>query len=221
VTTRQEATPGPSRVWYWVGGGAALIGVTGAVLWFVLGLLSLSHQVEGFQRVPIDGEPRRVNLLRAGSYTAYFEPRFGRASDSGPAVDARLVAPDGQEVPLSSYDSDLTYDFGGYQGRAVFTFRIDSPGAYQLQSSAADGGVLALGRGVGNKLVTSIVGAFAIGIVGLAVGIPLVIVTAVRRHSARRRDAPPRYTAPYPPPPPPPPAPGTGPPPHPSAGASS
>ena len=192
----REAGPGPSRVWYWVGGAVALIGVTGAMLWFVLGLLSLSHQVKGFQRVPVDGEPRRVNLLRTGSYTAYYEPPFGDGSGSDVSINAQLTRPEGGSVPLSRYDGDLTYDIGGHSGRAVFTFRIDQPGTYHLQSSSSEGGELALGTGVGRRLVSSIVGAFAIGVAGLAIGLPLVIVTAVRRHSARRRGAPARYPPP-------------------------
>ena len=187
---------GPSRVWYWVGGAVALVGVTGAVLWFVLGLLSISHEIKGFQRVPVDGEPRPVTLLRTGSYTAYYEPRIGSVSESAPAVEAEVVGPDGQPVTLSPYDGDLTYDMGGHHGRAVFTFRIDDPGPYELRASSSVAGELALGRGVGKRLVTSIAGGFLIGFVTIVVAAPIVIVTAIRRSSARRRrQGPPRYPA--------------------------
>jgi len=161
--------------------------VVSAVLWFVLGLMSFSSEVKGFERVPVDGEPRQVNLSRTGSYTAYFEMEFGSAAESAPAVDAEMVAPDGGNVALTPYGSSLTYDnMGGHSGRAVFTFRVDSPGTYEIRSTSTSGGELALGRGVGNKLLTSIVGAFVIGLLGIGVGALVLIVTVVRRSSSRR-----------------------------------
>ncbi len=178
----------PSRVGYWVGGGVMVLGVVAAVLWFVLGLLSFSNEVKGFERVPVDGESRQVNLPRAGSYTAYYEPNFGSADESAPAVDAEIEGPDGRNVDLTPYRSSLTYDnMGGHSGRAVFTFQVDSPGTYEVRSSSTSAGELALGRGVGNKLVASIVGTFVIGLVGIGIGALVLIITAVRRSSSRRR----------------------------------
>ena len=177
----------PSRTGYWVGGGVAVLGVVGAVLWFVLGLTSFSDEIKGFERVPADGEPRQVDLSRTGSYTAYYEPASGSVDESGPAVDAEVVGPDGRNVALKPYVTKLTYDLGGHHGRAVFTFRADATGTYEVRSSSASEGELAIGRGVGRKLVGSIVGGFAIGLAGLGLGALVLIVTAVRRSSARGR----------------------------------
>ncbi len=192
-----DVDQGPSRVWYWVGAGIAVVGVIGAVLWFVLGMLSFAHQIDGFQRVPVDGEPHRVTLLRTGSYTAYHEAPGGNEAAASDGIEAELVSSEGRSVRLAEYDTTLTYDVGGNAGRAVFTFEIDTPGSYELRASSTEGGELALGRGVGGKLVRSLVGGFVIGFLAVALGAPVVIVTAVRRQSARRRQPNPvRYPPP-------------------------
>ena len=118
----------PSRAGYWVGGGVAVLGVVGAVLWFVLMLTSFTNEIKGFERVPADGEPRQVTLSRTGSYTAYYEPSSGSLDDeSDHSVDAEVVGPNGRNVVLEPYVSKLTYTLGGHNGRAVFTFRVDAP----------------------------------------------------------------------------------------------
>lgn len=178
----------PSRAGYWVGGGVAVLGVVGAVLWFVLMLTSFTNEIKGFERVPADGEPRQVTLSRTGSYTAYYEPSSGSLDDeSDHSVDAEVVGPNGRNVVLEPYVSKLTYALGGHNGRAVFTFRVDAPGTYEVRSSSTGEGELAIGRGLGRKLLASILGGFAIGIVGLGLGAVVLIVTAVRRATAPRR----------------------------------
>ncbi len=143
-------------------------------------------------------------------------------------------------MPLESYESDFTYDISGRSGLAVLTVDIEQPGTYLLESEAEGDGELAVGKSVANTLVTSVVGALALGGLGFVTGVVILIVTAVRRRGSRSRNAPwippppgstppppappsygnqpPPSPPPYgsPPPPPPPPDPGSGSPPPPS-----
>ena len=110
-----------------------------------------------------------------------------------------LVDPDGDEVNTSPYVSSLTYDFGGQAGNASQTFTAEQAGDYELSStSRLSTGIssLAVGKSIGGDIVSAVVGAFAIGGLGVLVGAIVLIVTAIRRSRANRERRPP------PPPPP-------------------
>jgi len=201
--------PGPSKAGYWVGAAVVVVGVVGAILWGVLGFLSFGEAVDGFQRVPANGRSE-VTFTRTGGYVIYYE---GPGADVGdiPAGEASLT-PDGSDEPVSleTYASSLSYSYGDHAGQAVLTFDIEQPGTYVLDSTSDGDGDLAVGRSIGGKLVSTVVGAFALGGLGVVVGAIVLIVTFVRRRNARPRAAPW-----YPPPP------GAGPPPPPPPGGPS
>ncbi len=92
---------------------------------------------------------------------------------------------------LADYGGRLTYDFGGHAGQALFTFEIDRPGRYVVEASSAGRGDLAVGRGVGGRLVRTVVGAVLLALGGVIVGAIVLIVTAVARHNAGRQAGPP------------------------------
>ncbi|HVF13344.1 MAG TPA: hypothetical protein VM942_02025 [Acidimicrobiales bacterium] len=206
--------PGPSKKGYWVGAALIAVGIIGAVIWGVTGILSFQKTVQDFQRVDANGEGE-ITLDKAGGYVIYYE---GPNADEGVVPDgaALLTGPSGEEVPLEDYDTDLTYNDGDHAGSAVLTFDIDTPGTYLLESESDGNGELAVGRTVGDTLVTTIVGALALGGLGFVAGVVTLIVTAVRRRNARARQAP-SYPPPggpgYGPPPPAPGGEGYGPPP--------
>ena len=188
---------GPSRVWYWVGGALVATGVGVAALLLVNGVFGFLNRIDDFQRVPVGGEGTVV-FERTGGYTLYYEQPF--SSDGGdPGLDVQLEqAEGGDAVPLSEYDSRVTYDVGRRHGRALFSFRIAEPGRYVLRvgSPRAPEGVtsrdvVAVGRGLGRGLAVRIVTAALVGLLGLAGGAVLIIVTAVKRHATRTRRPPP------------------------------
>ncbi len=220
--------PGPSKKGYWLGAALIAVGVIGAVVWAGLGFVSFSDTIDDFQRVSANGEGE-VTFSDTGGYVIYYE---APGADGGNIPDGEVLltpADSDEPVPLERYDSELSYNVGDHSGYAVLTFDIAEPGTYVVQSESDGTGDLAVGRSVGSKLVTTIVGAFALGGFGFLAGVTILIVTAVRRRNARRGAAapwnPPPPGAPvygqapaYPPPPPgppPPPAP-SGPPPPPS-----
>lgn len=203
----------PSAGGYVIGGAIVVVACLGAIAWLVLGLRSFARQIDDFQRVPVGEAGTRITLA-TGSYTGYFEgPGASQTEVVVPELNVSLSPVDGGgRVPLVDYHGSLTYDIGGHEGRALFTFTVRRPGAYTLAAAGTGRGRVAIGRGIGRRLVTAIIGAFVIGIVGAAVGIPVIILTAVRRYRSRRRPPPPWMQgrdAPRPPPQPPPPSQGT------------
>ncbi len=57
VTAGGITSGGPTRTRYWVGGGIMVAGVLAAILWVVVGIGSLSDEIDGFQRVPLGTQP--------------------------------------------------------------------------------------------------------------------------------------------------------------------
>ena len=188
---------GPSRLWYWVGGVLVTLGVGIAAFLVVNGIVGFVNRVDGFQRVPL-GRQGTVVFEDTGGYTLYYEQRF---SSEGriPSFDVALAPEEGGDpVPLTEYDSDVTYDIGRRHGRALYSFRITEPGRYLLRVGSLEGRerattreVVAVGRGLGRGFVLRTVTATLVGLLGLAGGAVLIIVTAVKRHAARTRRPPP------------------------------
>ena len=169
------------------------------VLWGFLGFVSLSDDVKGFERVPVDGGGE-ITLAGDGGYTIYYESASGNVVEDLPAGQVSLVPADGGEpVALDDYGGRLTYDFGGHAGQALFTFEIDRPGRYVVESTSEGRGDLAVGPGVGGRLVGTVVGAVLLAVGGVVVGAIMLIVTAVARHNAGRQPGSPPPGVTWPP----------------------
>ena len=185
----------PGVAGYWIGGGLVLLGIVGAIVWFVIGLVGISNAVDDFERVPADGGGE-VALDDDTAYVIYIEDRSTSRFASN--VRVTLTDPSGGAVDVRNYGSEFNYDFGGRAGTALFTFRSGSAGEYLLASeSSAVGSSLAVGPSLAGDLVWTIAMPFVIGGIGFLVGIILIIVTLVRRSGdKKRRDAGSRPTAP-------------------------
>ena len=176
----------PSRAGYWIGGGLIVLGVAGAILWGVLSFAAMGDTVDAFQRAPAPGMARVE--LQARKYIVYVEgPSVGR--DLEPAVEILIVDRSGDEVlPLADYSASLTYSISGHSGSAVATVTPPRAGVYSLRAATASppsaGLQVALGDSIAGRIVRTILGAFAIGGLGVAAGIGSIVTTAVRR---RRR----------------------------------
>src|SRR5579864_4754790 len=59
----------PGRVWYLAGLALLLAGVA----WLVIGLVSLTSQINSFQRVALPTSHGVISLSHAGSYVVYYE----------------------------------------------------------------------------------------------------------------------------------------------------
>ena len=178
-----------------VGAAVAGIGLVTAVAWIASGVGAFFDQIDDFQRVPL-GEEAPVTFTGTGGYTLYYEGPGADDSDYfyGPSDFSVEIAPvDGRPLRLSDYDADVTYAHDGREGRALYSFQIDDPGTYVVSSTSPPGevGELAVGRGLGRRLVGPIVGGIALGLWSVGGGIGIILLTALRRRDARRRQAAP------------------------------
>lgn len=178
-----------SRLGYWIGGFLIVAGVLGAVAWGVLSFLSIGERLDDFARAPAPGSARVE--LEARKYIVYVEGP-GVGEDFSPPVQFQIVDSDGDGVlPIAGYGGSLTYSLSGHSGRAEGTVTPPRAGTYVLRTATSDPGAgygVALGESIGGRIVRTILGAFAIGGLGMAAGIGLLVTTGVRR---RRRSAEP------------------------------
>ena len=192
----------PSRLWYWVAAGL-LIAALACVSFAAADFVSLSHQIDAFQRVRVPGHAD-MSFASPGRYLIYFEgPGFNAASRTG-TVHALLQGTDGLPVPISRLQGrSETYSVAGHSGVAVASFTIARPGTYVLSAdlpTSPDPVDIAVGRsigaGIGATVILILVAVFALGPAAVVVG----AVTAVRRHRSRRALPYPPPAGPYPPP---------------------
>jgi hypothetical protein len=175
----------PSVWWFVVAGGLALAGIVGAAVLWVTGVTGLSDTIDGFTRVDVPGSGE-VTIDEPGGYSIYHE--YGDAANGGfpgPVV-VHVSDPSGNEVVLRPYSGTVTYDMGGHEGVGIYTFRAERSGTYEVTTDGAPESTIAVGRGIGRRLVRSIVGGFVVGGIGVVAGIVLAAVTGVRRGRSRR-----------------------------------
>ncbi|MBF6171477.1 hypothetical protein [Nocardia blacklockiae] len=178
----------PSGRWYVLAAALAVAGIVGAMVIGVTSFVRLSDRVDGFQRVPIPGSSD-VRIGDTGGYTMYFEYPNASAVAFRGSVNVRLLGPDGASIPLEDYSSALTYNFGGHEGRAGFSFDAPRPGTYHVVTQGDSGVTAAIGRGIGGSIGATVLLALGVGAAGVILGLVVLIVVAVRRGSSKRRIA--------------------------------
>ncbi|MBL1075858.1 hypothetical protein JK358_15790 [Nocardia sp. 2] len=171
----------PPAWWFAVGALLIVVGVVGAIALAVSSFTGMSDKIDGFQRVAIPGSG--TVQLESGSYTVYIE------GPDGATGSVLITAPDGSEVTLEPYSSKVTYSFGGHDGEAEFSFQATQSGTYDVTTEGPSGSNIAIGEGLGGGIVGSVLGALALGLGGLFLGIIVLIVTAVKRSGSKKRAA--------------------------------
>ena len=187
----------------WLYGLAAVIFLAGWGLFAGILWKSLSGIGEGLQQVVVPGTAE-VNLPEAGKYTVFHEyesavgSRIYSSTREVSGLDCSLRSKaTGAPVELSRSFSNTTYSLGGRSGKSYLDFHIDQPGLYVFSAEYPEGQeggevVLAIGQGVGLRIVAGIIGSLAVvfGCIGLSVLI--AVYTGVKRYRAGQR-SPDRY----------------------------
>ena len=176
----------PSRSWYWIGAGVGLVCVLLGIVLIVRAALTFVEKVEDFPRVAVPGTT--TIRLDEGAYTIYAEGSFVGDTDTW-TFDGSVEIRDSRErlVELRRYGSRTTYDISGHAGFAVWSFRAADTGEFRVTTSGSPGTVVAIGPGLGAGLVGGVLGGILLIIAGGLFAVITIIVTAVRRGSARRR----------------------------------
>ncbi|MFL5846788.1 MAG: hypothetical protein ACJ762_19065 [Solirubrobacteraceae bacterium] len=163
-----------SALGYWLAGLIGVAAVGGAIAWFIAGFGGLSDRVDALQRVPIPGAGTLT--LEAGGTTLYYEGPGGV-----PGLDLSIRALDGSPVKIHSQRDDTAYTLSGHHGQSVAGFHVDRTGRYRIRVSGHQGGELAVGHGVGGKIVGIVLGGIGIFFGGLLLCGLAIILTARRR----------------------------------------
>ena len=130
-----------------IGAAVLVVGLVAGVALYLMSGSAKEETVKKFARAPV-GCSTTLEFDKSGTFTFYIEtkgtlPNLGgdcaasggsyeRASSDLPAVTLALTGPDGQAVGLERSGSILSYDTGGYAGRAIEKVSIESTGTYQL-----------------------------------------------------------------------------------------
>jgi hypothetical protein len=179
----------------WLYGLAAVIFIAGWALFAVILWKSLSGMDEGLQQIVVPGTTE-LNLAKPGSYSIFHEyesvvgSRIYSSHENVSGLECSLRSKaTGAPVKLSRSTASTRYSYGGRSGVSYLDFRIEQPGVYELSAEYPEGVegpqiVLAVGQGVGLRIVAGVLGSMAVvfGCIGLAVAI--AVYTGVKRYRA-------------------------------------
>jgi hypothetical protein len=191
----------PAKRWYWIGSLAIAAGVIAGTIVAVTGIVTAVRQVDHFARIVVPGKAE-LSFAKAGKYTIYYEYRSevdGQAFDTDHDVPTGLKVTitdaNGQAIDsLQRYDGDLSVSSHGIAGVAVFTFRLTAPGNYFLEVQTANAGqnkfVVSVGKGFAGRVLRALLFGGLLALAGLAIGLPIVIRTAMKRGREKRARQP-------------------------------
>jgi len=173
----------PGRIWYLV----ALAVLAAGVAWLVFGVMSVVGTIDDLQRVPLP-EGGIVRLTHSGGYIAYYEGPGARNGDI-PFFHVRIApaSPGAAVVSLAHYGSTVTYNIGSHDGRAVLSLRVTRAGSYVVTTSGAapSNADLAFGGSIGSGIVSALLPAIPLMIVGFLSGLLLFILRLAGKRSRR------------------------------------
>lgn len=180
----------PAGWWFGVAAGVGVVGVVVGVGMGVRAVRTLADRVDDFDRVPLP-EGGTIEIEEAGDYTIYHE--YPGADDNAQRGiietnfgETTLTAPDGSDVPLEDYETDVSYGFGEHEGVAVYSFEAPEAGNYELSADGGPGNA-AVGPGIGRGLVGGVLLALGIGFGSIGLAVVFAVVVAIRRGQDRRR----------------------------------
>ena len=160
----------------------------------MFGAISLSNTVDSFRRVDA-ASGGAVTFSKTGRYSVYYE-RVGIKNRSDVPPIRITLSGGGRSQTLASDSASTSeehYHLGDHEGVRIGKLTIADPGRYQVtvngEPTGSSADRIAFGKG---SIVTGIVGVVG-GLLGgglmAFIGLIVLIVTAVRRSSHRRRMA--------------------------------
>jgi hypothetical protein len=189
----------PSAAWYWIGGVLIALGVIGFLVVLSIWFVRASDAVDKFARVivPPEGAQADLQFKKAGEYTLYYEYRSkvdgqsvnNSAHDPPSQLAVTVTDANGTDIPVKPYTNDFSVSVNDKLGPAFGKVNIPAPGTYTMKvtSDATAPFVIAIGKGVLQSIWPWwILGALAILVLGLALGLFSIISTAVKRGRRKR-----------------------------------
>jgi hypothetical protein len=170
-----------SRKWYWLAPALMVVGVAH----LAHQITRLKSDVEGLQRAVMPGSASIA--LPSGDTTLYFERRSivrGELFDVTGPMELRcsVTDPAGTAVSIEHPTSSVSYQVGRYAGANMFDLHVDVAGTYLLTCEAPSRFVMAVGSGIGTRIVVGVLGL----LLAVALGGIAFVVVRTRRRSQRR-----------------------------------
>jgi hypothetical protein len=211
VATQQATTVKPSKAWIWLGALVLLAGLISAATVAIGSTMALSKTVDGFARIRVPDDVNcRLIFTKPGTYTVYYEYQgdVARRNDTCEAsggvvpisasktapvgLDVTLIDDRGKEIASTRNTNDVSVSLNGHAGVAVRQVVIPAAGDYSvkvdkdtLDRAGSNKFVLAFGRGATTKIVPYFGLAALLGLLGLGIGLPMMLVTRAKRKKAR------------------------------------
>ena len=163
-----------------------LVCVLVGIVLIVRSAVRFVDKIDDFQRVDVPGT--ETIHLDEGSYTVYAENGFFGETSTWSFNGAIEIRDSGERlVELRRYGSRTTYDISNREGFALWSFHADETGNYRVTTDGGPGTIVAIGPGIGAGLFGGVVGGILLIVAGGLFALITIIVTAVRRGNARRR----------------------------------
>jgi hypothetical protein len=170
-------------IWPLVLAGAIFIaGIAAFVLVVATGLTDLGDSLKN--RVAVPGKGSFV--LEPGTYAVFHEHESDldgtrTSARPGTPIACTIEGPDGEPVALAAATTPTEYSIGDRKGREEYRFEALKAGTYSLTATTTGPRtVLAVGKGVDRKLVTTTLVSFTIGFGSVALAFGIVAVTLLR-----------------------------------------
>jgi len=183
----------PGRKWYAI---ALLVVVAGTALAGVVAYTRLNGLAGELAQVVVPGETN-LTLSQAGTYTVYLEREsvvdgvVYTTSGDVQGLRVRVSSSSGTPIEIGNPSMTSNYSIAGRAGSAVLSFTVSEPGQYHFAARYSDGrtepqAVLAVGLGVAEKILTTILQAMGIGFLGFVTGVIVAVITFMKRRKASR-----------------------------------
>jgi hypothetical protein len=182
-----------STLGYWLAAVIMLASLIGGGVLVVFTGFDTYDRLTDMPRAAVPGDVT-FDVTKAGDQLVYY---IGDADTSWRELGLTVTGPDGRDVQVKNclFATDCAriaaYDRSDervtHPDFAVATFRADQTGGYEIATSAGaeKGAEIAVGENMVGSVILRLSGALVIVLAGIATGVTLIIVTAVRR-SARR-----------------------------------
>ncbi|MCX5815915.1 MAG: hypothetical protein NTX75_06670 [Proteobacteria bacterium] len=184
---------GPGRWLYALSALILVVGVASFVLVLLSGLKSMENSLA---RIVVPGK-YDINLKEPGNYIIFYEYQSvvgGKIYNTGqktPNMRCNILSKmTGQPVPLSSPSASYSYSTGR-SGIGVLEFTAGQTGPYEISAWYPEENlgpeiVLAIGKGFGTRLMTTILTCIAILGGSIVLAAVIFVVTLIKRRRARQ-----------------------------------
>lgn len=189
---RSDVSPG---VWYY--GLAVFIIIIGFAAFAGFMYQGISDIQNDLMQMKAPGTAK-INLSEAGVYTIFYENRsylnssIYNTAEKMPNLHISMKEmATGSDLAVHAPDKSITYSLGDRSGRSIMAFDVIRPGVYQINASyfGSEGEevVLAVGKGIEQGMMSSIIFSIAALISSIALAAIIVYTTYRERKTAFSR----------------------------------